>query len=119
MSADKGSSTQRVNPWLARCALLLMPVHVLSGVTLVVWAGTRYDAEFGYILPMGPIALAFAWLVHLMPYVAIFLSVVNWFQKKGNRSSKDSALVVLTVCYTFIIGPVIYYLVALSVGGPI
>ena len=119
MTTDDERIPQKVSPWLARSALLLMPVHSLTGVALVVWAQTRYEPEFGYTLPMGPIALAFAWLVPWMPYVAIFLSVVNWFHKKEDRSSKDSALVVLTVCYTFIMGPVVYYFVALSVGGPI
>ena len=124
MSTNEEKTFQKVNPWLARVALLLMPAQILMAAALVVGVTlTEEDQHIRVFVhePLFGYARAAGGLVLVLPFIAILLSIVNWFLKtwKKQRTWKDTGLVVLTLCYTFILGPVVQFFVVLCAWGPI
>jgi len=112
---DEGSTCARVNPLYTRVALWLMLLHVVALVALTIWMERRHAPGTAEALYWSVYNLVVWRLVSALPYVAIVLSVITWVLKKEQRVWKDTALIVLTFFYTFILAPVIHYFAAFSI----
>ncbi len=106
MRNDKDDVSEKVNPWFARSAAWLIPIHFLAATAYVGLTDSQFDPA--YLDPLGPLGLVLSRLGWLMPYTAVGLSIVNWCLKtwRNQRTWRDTCVVALTVGYALVVGPI-------------